>query len=240
MLSFTVNGNSMGDESINTKKAAGEKAAEYIQPGMTVGLGTGSTAYWAIQAIGARVNQGLGIKAVATSAKSEMLGKELGIDIISFADIDHIDITIDGADEVSENLDLIKGGGGALLREKIVGYATRQYIIIADYKKYVKTLGAFALPVEVVKFGWEMTIRHLQKLGCTTKTRIRDEESFITENGNYIIDCSFVAIKEPTVLYQQINAIPGVVENGLFLQMADIVVLGEADGSTRILTRNEV
>ena len=223
----------MEGQSINPKKAAGEKAVEYVKPGMTVGLGTGSTAYWAIHAIAARVNEGMEIKAIATSTASEDLARELGITIISFADTDYIDITIDGADEVSATLDLIKGGGGALLREKIVAAATKLYIIIADQNKYVPILGAFALPVEVVKFGWEMTFRHLEKLGCTPKVRLSGDAFFVSDNGNFIIDCSFTAIERPAALNQQIYAIPGVVENGLFLDMADVVILGDKDGSTR-------
>ncbi len=227
----------MEGQSINPKKSAGEKAAEYIKTGMTVGLGTGSTAYWAIQAIAAKVSSGMEIKAIATSTPSEALALGLGINIVSFAAIDHIDITIDGADEVSKSLDLIKGGGGALLREKIVAAATKRYIIIADHSKYVPVLGAFALPVEVVKFGWEMTTRHLQKLGCATKMRLKGDAPFVSDNGNFIIDCSFKTIEKPETLHQQINAIPGVVENGLFLGMADVVILGGSDGSTRELRK---
>ncbi len=230
----------MGEETINPKKSAGEKAVEYVQPGMTIGLGTGSTAYWAIQSIGSRVQQGLVIRAIATSASSETLAHQLGIKIVSFAEIDHIDLTIDGADEISHTLDLIKGGGGALLREKIVATATRQYIIIADESKYVTSLGTFALPVEVVKFGWEMTMKQLQKLGCMVKKRLSGEDSFISDNGNFIFDCSFGVIEQPALLHQQINEIPGVVENGLFLNMAEIVILGDIDGGTRILKRDEL
>ncbi len=237
MLSLTTKESYMDGQSINPKKAAGEKAVEYVKPGMTVGLGTGSTAYWAIQGIATRVKEGMEIKAIATSTASEDLARELGINIISFADTDHIDITIDGADEVSKNLDLIKGGGGALLREKIVAAATKLYIIIADQSKYVPVLGAFALPVEVVKFGWEITFRHLQKLGCTPKVRLSGDASFVTDNGNIIIDCSFTAIEQPAALNQQINAIPGVVENGLFVSMADVIILGEKDGSTMELRK---
>jgi ribose 5-phosphate isomerase A len=228
----------MEGQTVDTKKLAGEKAAEWVKTGMTVGLGTGSTAYWAIQSIASRVKQGMEIKAIATSTPSEDLAKQLGITIVSFAEIDHIDLTIDGADEVSENLNLIKGGGGALLREKIVAAATNLYIIIAGENKYVHTLGAFALPVEVVKFGWEMTVRHLQKLGCTLKMRLSADEPFVSDNGNFIIDCSFKSIGEPATLQQHINAIPGVVENGLFLNMADIVILGMKDGSTKELRKS--
>lgn len=225
----------MEGQTINTKKAAAEKAVTYIKDGMTIGLGTGSTAYWAIQSIGSLVKQGMTLKAVATSVPSEKLAKELGIEIISFGDVEKLDLTIDGADEVDEKRSMIKGGGGALLREKIVASATELYIIIADESKLVNTLGAFPLPVEVVVFGWEMTVRQLEKLGCSTKTRMAGDTAFISDNGNYIIDCSFGSISNPEILQQEINAIPGVVDNGLFLHMADLVILGKADGSTRTL-----
>ena len=227
----------MGEQTLNTKKLAAEKAVEYIEDGMCIGLGTGSTAYWAIQAIGKLVQQGLKVKAIATSKDSESLAIELGIQVVSFAEIDQLDITIDGADETDENLNVIKGGGGALVREKIVAAASRIYIIIADEKKLVPQLGAFPLPVEIIQFGWEMTVRHLQKRGCKTDLRIRNNKPFISDNGNYIIDCSFGKILQPELLHQQLNAIPGVVENGLFLRMADLVILGESDGSTKILPK---
>jgi ribose 5-phosphate isomerase A len=220
--------------SIDPKKIAGETAVEYVASGMTVGLGTGSTAYFAIQAIGSRVKDGLDIKAVATSLATEKMAHELGIKMISLQEVDQIDITIDGADEVSHSLNLIKGGGGALLREKIVGAATRRYIIIADYTKYVPVLGAFPLPVEVVQFGWQMTSRHLKALGCNPRLRQSGNGDFVSENGNFILDCSFNSIKDPAMLQQQINAIPGVVENGLFLKMANMVIIGEKEGGTTI------
>ena len=225
----------MADPNTNTKKLAAEKAVEYVQNGMNIGLGTGSTAYWAIQSIGSRVKQGLEVKAVATSGQSELLARELGIQVVTFAAIDHLDVTIDGADEIDEKLNLIKGGGGALLREKIVGSATRLYIIIADESKLVSQLGSFPLPVEVVQFGWELTLKQLQKLGGSPKIRLTDNKPFITDNGNYIIDCSFGTIPQPHLLHQQINSIPGAVENGLFLHMANIAILGNSDGTTTMI-----
>ncbi|MEJ7913412.1 MAG: ribose-5-phosphate isomerase RpiA [Chitinophagaceae bacterium] len=225
----------MEGQSINTKKSAAAKAITFIKDGMTIGLGTGSTAYWAIQSIGDLVKNGLQLKAVATSLHSEKMARELGVQIISFGDVDKLDVTIDGADEVDEKLNLIKGGGGALLREKIVAAATELYIIVADETKLVNTLGTFPLPVEVVLFGWEMSVRQLKKLGCTAKIRMADDAAFISDNDNYIVDCSFGSITEPDRLQQEINAIPGVVDNGLFLHMADLVILGNADGSTTML-----
>ncbi len=224
----------MSDSMINMKKIAAERAVEYVKDGMWVGLGTGSTALWAIRAIAQKVQEGMQIKAIATSKQSELLALELGVQIFTFADTDHLDITIDGADEVDDNLDLIKGGGGALLREKIVGSATNFYIIIADENKRVKILGSFPLPVEVVKFGYQQTVKLLEKLGCTTRLRKTEAEPFITDNGNYIFDCSFGAIPNPKSLHQEINAIPGVVDNGLFIDMADVVIIGKSDGEVEI------
>lgn len=166
-LKRNLNNTPMEEQSVNTRKLAAEKAVEYVKQGMIVGLGTGSTAYWAIQLLGSRVKQGLEIKSLATSTQSELMAHELGIPIITFAETDHLDITIDGADETDESLNLIKGGGGALLREKIVGSATEFYIIIADESKLVNHLGSFPLPVEVVQFGSELSFRKLQTLGCS-------------------------------------------------------------------------
>ncbi len=222
---------------INKKKAAADKAVEYVKDGMYVGLGTGSTAYWAIHAISRLVREGMKIKAIATSMESDLLARELGIEMVTFADADHLDITIDGADEANENLDLIKGGGGALVREKIVADASEFYIIIADDRKLVSTLGSFPLPVEVVPFGWEMTRMRLKNLGCSTVLRSAGSEPFISDNANYIIDCSFGAIEQPAMLHQQLNLMPGVVDNGLFVNMADVVIFGREDGSTQILER---
>ncbi|CAH1219168.1 Ribose-5-phosphate isomerase A [Paenibacillus allorhizoplanae] len=216
---------------MEAKKAAAELAITEIRDGMIVGLGTGSTAYWAIQGIGARVQNGLNIQAVATSVASENLAKELGIPLIPFANISEIDVTIDGADEVDSAWHVIKGGGGALLREKIVAFSSRKLIIVVDESKVVAQLGAFPLPVEVVKFGYELTIRKLRSLGVRPKVRAVDGQPFVTDNGNYIIDCHFGSIPNPADLHQAINGIPGVVENGLFIGMASQVIVGYKDGS---------
>lgn len=226
-------------ESFNTRKLAADKAVEYIKTGMTVGLGTGSTAYWAIQEIGHRVKQGLQIRAVATSIQSEQLALGLNIPIADISAIERFDVTIDGADEIDSRLNLIKGGGGALLREKIIGSVTDFYIIIADEHKMVTDLGLFPLPVEVIKFGWELVFYKLQSLGCTPVVRIADHKPFLTDNGHYIIDCSFIHIRHAEELHTKINAIPGVVENGLFLHMADVVILGNIDGSTTLLSKTK-
>lgn len=219
------------------KKAAGEKAAEFIRSGMVVGLGTGSTAYWAIQKIGAMVKEGLSIQAIATSEESARLAQQLNIPLTGFASVERIDIDIDGADEVDERLNLIKGGGGALLREKIVASNSEQFIVIADEHKYVTTLGRFPLPVEAVPFGWEATARRLQKLGCQPLLRQKQDKPFITDNGNYIIDCKFPVIEDAAALQAGLHQIPGIVETGLFVQVAAMVVLGYEDGTTKVLRR---
>ena len=227
----------MSEVKINTKKIAAEAAVEYVKNGMTVGLGTGSTAYWAIQALGERVKNGLQIRGIATSKQSESMAIELGIEMTDFATTKTIDITIDGADEVDDQMSLIKGGGGALLREKIVASATAHYIIVADETKLVSPLGKFPLPVEIVLFGWELTVSQLEALGCTVNIRLKEGEPFITDNGNYIADCSFGSIPEPGKLSTALNALPGVVENGLFVGNAELVIIGMPDGTVREFTR---
>lgn len=223
---------------MNGKKIAAGKAIEYIRTGMTLGLGTGSTAYWAIQGIGEQVKNGLSVRAIATSMQSEALARELGIPIVPFAEIDRIDITIDGADEVDQQLNLIKGGGGALLREKIVASATKFYIIIVDETKLVDHLGRFPLPVEVTPFGWELTERRLKELGAVPRMRMTSEKHpFLTDNQHYILDCAFGPILDPAGLHERVSAITGVMEDGFFINMADIVIAGTPGGGTRILKK---
>lgn len=219
------------------KKLAAQKAIGYIQSGMTIGLGTGSTAYWAIQGIGEMVRNGLSVRAIATSVQSDSLARELGIPMVAFSEIDHLDITIDGADEVDEELNLIKGGGGALLREKIVGSATKLYIIIVDESKLVRQLGKFPLPVEVAPFGWELTSRRLVDMGGAPRMRMAGDLPFLTDNQHYILDTSFGLIADPARLHERVSGITGVMEDGFFIGMADIVVAGLPDGGTRMLER---
>ena len=223
-------------QSVNTKQLAAEQAVTYIKSGMMVGLGTGSTAAFAIQEIGRRVKEeGLQIRAIATSDRSEEMAKEFNIPIVGFADFDTINITIDGADEVDENLNIIKGGGGALLREKIVSVQTETNIIIVDESKLVVHLGKFPLPVEVVPFALTVVDRKLQKLGCTTVLRKKELEVYVTDNKNYILDCHFGKITDPAALEQTINAITGVVDNGLFIKRASFVIAAYNDGNIRTL-----
>ncbi len=229
----------MDNAAINGKKIAAGKAVEYIKNGMTVGLGTGSTAYWAIQNIGEKVKAGLSVRAVATSIQSEELARQLQIPIIPFSEVDRLDVTIDGADEVDPQLNLIKGGGGALLREKIVAAATKFYIIIVDESKLVRQLGHFPLPVEVAPFAWELTERRLAALGGNPKMRLAEGKPYLTDNQHYILDCSFGSIADPALLHRQVSDITGVMEDGFFIGMADIVVAGSPSGETRILKKGE-
>jgi ribose 5-phosphate isomerase A len=222
---------------MNAKQLAAIKAVSFLENGMTVGLGTGSTAYWAIEEIGKKVkNENWKLKAIATSIRSEEQARGLGIPIVDFSTVELIDITIDGADEVNGKLHLIKGGGGALLREKIVATNSRQMIVVADETKWVKTLGKFPLPVEVVHFGWERTFDKLQQLGCVARRRMKDSEPYQTDNGNFIIDCAFHEITDPPVLHELINTITGVVDNGLFIHIASKLVLGFDNGETKVIT----
>jgi len=214
------------------KKIVAEKAVDkYVKNGMNVGLGTGSTAYFAIKRIGELVAGGMNLTCVATSVQSEDLAKECGIKVVDVDEVDHLDVTIDGADEVDPNMQLIKGLGGALLREKIVAAATEKEIIIADESKLVEKLGTKApLPVEVLRFGHKHTKFALEQQGCKAELRIRDGEPIVTDGGNYIYDCKFEAIEKPFFLESRIDVIPGVVENGLFLNTAYDVLISKPDG----------
>jgi ribose 5-phosphate isomerase A len=205
---------------MNEKELVGVRAAEYIKDGMVVGLGTGSTAYYTIKKLGELVRNGLNIKGIPTSEQTAALAVEHGITLVDFKDVERIDVAIDGADEFDADLNLIKGGGGALLREKIIANAASAFIVIADSSKGASKLGDFPLPVEIVTFGAEMTSKRIAELGCEPKLRLNGNQPFITDNGNYILDCDFKQIESPEKLERQLNMIPGVVENGLFVNMA--------------------
>jgi ribose 5-phosphate isomerase A len=220
----------MRDKIMNEKLLVGEKAAEYVKDGMVVGLGTGSTVFYTIQKLGERVADGLSIVGIPTSIQTEELAKKLGIPLIPFEEAETIDLAIDGADEADPHFDLIKGGGGALLREKMIAYLAKQFIVVADSKKMVQTLGAFKLPVEIIRFGYKVTQRHIEKLGCTSTLRLKDGKPLITDNGNYILDCDFSEIVDPQPLEWKLNMIPGVVENGLFVGMADRIITVNQNG----------
>ncbi|MDE0962141.1 MAG: ribose 5-phosphate isomerase A [Candidatus Latescibacteria bacterium] len=223
------------------KEVAGRRAAEYIETGMVVGLGTGSTAEFAIRAIGERVAAGLEVKAIPTSEASAQLAGELGITLTTLEDDPAVDLTIDGADEVDPDLDLIKGLGGALLREKIVASATARQVIIIDPSKLVKKLGTQArLPIEVVPFSWSLVCSRLSERGIEPTLRMQQaEQPFVTDNGNYIIDGRFPeGIDDAQATDIWLNTLPGVVENGLFVAMTHLVVIGEADGTSRVIEKS--
>ena len=222
------------------KEAAAEAAVSLVCDGMIVGLGTGSTAAFAVNAIGRRVRDGLRIVGIPTSENTARQARELGIPVSSLAEHDHVDMTIDGADEVElGTLNLIKGHGGALLREKIVASATESLVIVVDDTKLVERLGSrFAVPLEVIPFGWQATARRVRGLGAAAEIRLNaDGRPFLTDGGHYILDCVFGPIAAPAALERELSCIVGVVEDGLFLGMTARVIVGGADG-VRTLTRS--
>lgn len=222
---------------MKAKKLTGEKAAEYIKDGMIIGLGTGSTAYYAIKKVGEMVKNGLKVKAVPTSKETAELAAEEGIELVELADVESLDLTIDGADEVDPDFNLIKGGGGALLREKIVASATDRLIIVVDESKLVEYLGAFPLPIEITPFSWQYTQKMIEKFSCSSEIRREDGEIFVTDNENYILDCDFGKIENPVKITVELNKLPGVVENGIFAEMAEKVVVGYNDGHVEVLEK---
>ena len=214
------------------KKLAAEKAVEYVEDGMILGLGTGSTVKYALKKLGERVKGGLKVKGIPTSMHTRKLAKEYKIPLTSLEENPEIDLTIDGADEVDSNLNLIKGGGGALAREKIIASNSKKEIVIIDESKVVKVLGIdFDLPVEVLKYGWTLTKKSIEEFfGCKVELRKILDDPYITDNGNYILDCTFEKIEEPEEMERNINNIPGVVENGLFIGLVDEVIVGSKQG----------
>jgi ribose 5-phosphate isomerase A len=220
------------------KKVAGERAADFVRDGMTIGLGTGSTVYFTILRIGELVRDGLRVRAVPTSKQTESIAIEQSIELCTFADVERLDLTIDGADELNPQLDLIKGGGGALLREKLVAAASDRLIIVADESKYVETLGSFPLPVEVIPFAWQTTARRIEKLNIQPNLRQIAGEPFVTDNGNYILDCRCGPIANPPELHKTLKTLTGVVETGLFVAMAKTAVIAGETG-IRILGETE-
>ena len=225
-------------KSDDIKKMLGEEAATFVENGMTVGLGTGSTANYLLHALAARMDNGLDFTGVPTSAQTQKLAEQLGIKVIELNDAVDINLAIDGADEVSNELNLIKGGGGAMLKEKMVAYSAKRFVVMADETKLVRLLGKFPLPVEVVKFGWRKVKQHIEALGCRQVTlRVRNGNIFVSDEGHYIIDCHFDSITDPSELNEKIDSIPGVVETGLFLNMAESVLVGYNNGTTRMIKK---
>ncbi len=210
----------------DAKELAAQKSLEFVKPGMVVGLGSGTTATHFIRLLGAKVKGGLNIRGIASSKTSEDLAKSLSIPIVNFFQCDEIDVTVDGADEIAPGLALIKGGGGALLREKIVASASRQFIVVADSRKIVNRLGKFPLPVEVIPMASPLVATRLSELGIKSKVRQASPGSdFITDEGNVILDCDCGVIEDPAKLAASIRRIIGVVEHGLFLGMASMALV---------------
>ena len=222
------------------KFAAAKRASALVETGMRVGLGTGSTAAFLVRCLGDRVREeGLKIQSVPTSTRTAHLAREVGIEVFTLEDLPKLDLTIDGADEFDPDLNLIKGGGGALLQEKIVAMASNKMVVITDDSKKVDTLGAFALPVEVLKFGWqtshELIKNRLEALGLGDKPiarRMSGETPYVTDEGNYILDLQLGHIADAPQLALRLNQIPGVVENGLFIAICERVIIGYQDGTT--------
>ncbi|MER3422566.1 MAG: ribose 5-phosphate isomerase A [Nitrospiraceae bacterium] len=213
------------------KRLAAEAAVEYVRDGQVVGLGTGSTARYVILALGERVRAGLKLTGVPTSQETADLAARAGIPLLSGDDAWSIDVAIDGADQVDPKLNLIKGGGGALLREKIVAASARQFIVVVDHTKRVPILGdSFPLPIEVVPFGWQNTAHWIEEVGGKTVLRQRGGQVFRTELGHYILDLEIPKIEDPAWLEARLDQIPGVVETGLFVGRTDILIVGTPRG----------
>ncbi len=218
------------------KLRAAERALDYIKPGMKLGLGTGSTAEKFVDLVGTRVVDGLDVVCVPTSEATRAQAQALGIPLTTLENEPELDLTVDGADEVDESLRLIKGGGGAHLREKIVAAASARMVVIADDTKRVSKLGAFPLPVEIVPFGWRATLLMVRDTvvenGCkgSVTPRGSEEDPFVTDNGNYILDCAFGQIDNPDKLAEELSRLPGVVEHGLFIGMTSSAVISGENG----------
>jgi ribose 5-phosphate isomerase A len=222
-------------DSDRRKREAAERALQLVRPGMRLGLGTGTTARYFVDLVGERVKAGLEVRCVGTSVATESQAKALGIPLATLDELRELDLTVDGADEIDPKLRLIKGGGGALLREKIVAAASIRMAVIADSTKLVAELGAFPLPVEVVPFGLASTRRHIERaaaeLGLAGPIRLRGGSSpFVTDGGHYILDCSLGAIAEPELLAKALSLIPGVVEHGLFIGFARTAIIAGDEG----------
>ena len=214
------------------KRAAAVRAVEFVMPGMVLGLGSGSTAELVLETLAARVAQGLRVVGIPTSLRTESRARQLGLALTDFAAHRHIDLTIDGADEVERGtLNLIKGRGGALLREKIVAAASARMIVVVDESKLVDRLGTHVpLPVEITPFGWPVILDRLSQSGAAPTLRRVGTEPFVTDGGNYIADCAFPGIVDPAALQAQLATMTGIVESGLFIGLAGMAIVGDRSG----------
>jgi len=207
------------------KEAAARASLQFVRDGQVVGLGTGSTAAYFIRLLGEEVKKGLRIRGIPTSTRSQELAQSLGIPLTTLDECQEIAVTVDGADEVDPQLRLIKGGGGALLREKIVASATRQFVIVADASKQVARLGKFPLPVEVIRFAQALVAKRIAALGADVQLRTSpDGQPYVTDENNHILDCHFGEIRDPDRLAHELSDTPGVVEHGLFIDMASVAL----------------
>ncbi len=216
------------------KEAAARASLRFVRDGDIVGLGTGSTAAYAVRLLGERVRAGLKIRGIPTSSQTRELATSLGIPLTTFDEVQEINVTIDGADEVDPHLCLTKGGGGALLREKIVASASRQLVIIADSSKQVPMLGKFPLPIEVIAFAQALVKKKIEALGASVKLRQSNGSPFVTDEGHHILDCSFGQIPDPPALARRLSDMPGVVEHGLFIDMASVVLIARGQEVTEL------
>lgn len=228
------------------KRAAAKAAMSLVEPGMRLGLGTGSTARHFVDLLGAQVKAGLDVVCVPTSNATRIQAESLGIRLTTLDETPELDLTVDGADELDDDLQLIKGGGGALLREKIVAMASDRMVVIADLSKRVARLGRFPLPVEVVRFGWRSTeewVRScLAEAECSGPVALRRSatgEPFISDSGNYILDCALGRIDDPDMLHDLLKSVAGVVETGLFLGIADTAFVADANGVVTLRAAEE-
>lgn len=216
---------------MNLKRMVGEKAAEYVEDGMALGLGTGSTVRFFLEKLGQMVRKGLNVVGVPTSVGTEELARKYGIPLTTLDETPTLDLAVDGADEVDPQLNLVKGMGGALLREKIVASSSREFMIIVDESKIVRKLGTKCpLPVEIAPFGWNSCMEWVAQLGCLPTLRMEGNSPYLTDNQNYLLECRFQGIDDAFELDSSLHRIPGVLETGLFLQMACRVLVGRESG----------
>jgi ribose 5-phosphate isomerase A len=218
----------MTDLQDHEKEAAAHASLQFVQDGQIVGLGTGSTASRAVRLLGAEVKAGLKIRGVPTSVRTKELAEGLGIPLLTLDEVEQIDVTIDGADEIDPQLQLIKGGGGALLREKVIASASRQMVVVGDSSKQVAVLGKFPLPVEIIPFAQVLLSKQISALGASVRLRLDSAgKPFVTDEGHHILDCSFGQIPDPPSLARQLSDMPGIVEHGLFIRIASVALIAK-------------